>query len=66
MLHVRAVEYLDIEVLPDEREEGGGEVDLALPVQWHVHPNQLFVGQPDKEKLSIGVLSFLRTLLVEF
>ena len=48
MLH--AVKYLDIEVLPDKREEGGGEVDLALPVQRHVHPDQLLVGQPGRKK----------------
>ncbi len=37
---------LDAEVLPDEGEEGGGEVNPPLPVQWHVHPDKLLVGQP--------------------
>ena len=49
-LHVRLVHllrrpHLDAQVLPDQGEEGGGEVDLALVVQRHVHPNQLLVGQ---------------------
>ena len=37
---------LDAEVLPDEGEEGGGEVNPPLPVQGHVHPDKLLVGQP--------------------
>ena len=37
--------YLDVEVLPDEGEECGGEVHLSLPVQRHVHPDQLLVRQ---------------------
>jgi len=39
-------QYLDAEVLPDEGEEGGGEVDPPLPVQGHVHADELLVGQP--------------------
>ncbi len=41
-----AMTDLDAEVLPDEGEEGGGEVDPPLPVQGHVHPDKLLVGQP--------------------
>ena len=51
---LHAVKYLDIEVLPDKRKEGGGEVDLALPVQRHVHPDQLLVGQPGRKKNIFG------------
>jgi hypothetical protein len=40
---------LDAEVLPDEGEEGGGEVNPPLPVQGHVHPDKLLVGQPDEK-----------------
>ena len=40
------IQYLDAEVLPDEGEEGGGEVDPPLPVQGHVHADELLVGQP--------------------
>ena len=50
-LHVRLVHllrrpHLDAQVLPDQSEEGGGEVDLPLGVHRHVHPDQLLVRQP--------------------
>jgi len=38
------IQYLDAEVLPDEGEEGGGEVDPPLPVQGHVHADEPLVG----------------------
>ncbi len=42
--HRRGKVDLDAEVLPDEGEESGGEVDPPFPVQGHVHPDQLLVG----------------------
>ena len=35
----------NVEVDPDEGEEGAGEVDLPLDVDRHVHPHQPLVGQ---------------------
>jgi hypothetical protein len=45
--------HLDAEVLPDEGEEGGGEVNPPLPVQGHVHPDKLLVGKPGDKRLVI-------------
>ena len=39
-------EGLTMMMIPDECKERRGEVDLALVVQRHVHPDQLLVGQP--------------------
>ena len=45
LIHLLCRPHLDVQVLSDEREEGCCEVDLALVVQRHVHPDQLLVGQ---------------------
>lgn len=42
--------HFDVEVFPDQREQGRREADLALRVQRHVHADELLVGE------SVGTL----------
>lgn len=38
--------HLDVKILADQREQGGGEVDFPVRVRRHVHPDELLVGEP--------------------
>lgn len=37
--------HFDIQILPDEGEEGRSEVDFTIVVDGHVHSNKFFVGE---------------------
>ena len=41
LVHLLRRPHLDAQVLPDEREQGGGEVDHALVVDRLIHSDQL-------------------------
>ena len=45
LVHLLHAPHEDLQVDPDEGEEGGLEVDLPLLVHRHVHPHQALVGQ---------------------
>ncbi len=46
LVHFLGRPHLDAQVLPDQGEQRRREVDLALLVERHVHPDQLLVRQP--------------------
>ena len=37
--------HFDAQIFPNQSEQSGGEVDLAVSVERHVHADQLLVGQ---------------------
>ena len=45
MVHLLHAAHEDLQVYANQGEEGGLEVDLALLVDRHVHPDQPLVGQ---------------------
>ena len=38
LVHLCTLPHVDLQVIPDQGEQGGGEGHPALLVYWHVHP----------------------------
>ena len=67
LVHLRALPHVDLQVVADEGEEGGGEAHPPLLVDGHVHPDEALVGHlvrtllPEPER-RVDVLQQLQRL----
>ena len=69
LVHLCTLPHINLQVIPDQGEQGGGEGHPSFFVDWHVHPDQPLVCHLvrtlfPKPKWRVDVLEYFQSLCV--